>query len=595
MENSRPRIELMNSLLFSMPGTPIIYYGDEIGMGDNVYLGDRNGVRTPMQWSSDRNAGFSRADPARLYVPVIMDPVYGYEAINVEAQERSPFSLLHWMKRMIALRKQHPVFGRGSLSSSAPTTARCSSTCAATSTTSSCASPTCRARCSRWRFRWRQFAGLTPVEMLGQTEFPRIGEQPYFLTLAPYGFYWFQLQEVVVPITARTAPVPEEHAALPVALRRRRLGLDARRRHAHRSSSGRRSCRSCSGSAGSAARRGPLASARFVDWATLRRGAHPAFLTIVEAEYRDGGRERYVLPLAMSSGAEADGARARHARPPCSRASPARARACSTTGCSTTGRARCCWRRCADRQDARDAARQPARIASRCGDRLGAGRRPDADRASAPDQSNTSVLFGKRIIMKLFRRLEPGLNPDIEIGEFLAPRGFTPRAAAARHCHTCATPTSRPRSPCCSGYVYNQGNGWQVTIEELGRYFERTLALTSPTVSHADARAWAFGQGAPPPPEVAEAIGVYLMTAEVLGRRTGELHVQLAEAATEDAAFALEAMTAERPALADAGDAGPCGRAAGPAGVVARSPRRSPARAREPRARPARRSAASVR
>ncbi len=115
VENSRRRIELLNALLFSLPGTPIIYYGDEIGMGDNIYLGDRNGVRTPMQWSGDRNAGFSRADPARLFAPPIMDPVYGYQAINVEAQERYPFSLLNWMKRLIAMRKQHRVFGRGSL------------------------------------------------------------------------------------------------------------------------------------------------------------------------------------------------------------------------------------------------------------------------------------------------------------------------------------------------------------------------------------------------------------------------------------------------------------------------------------------------
>ena len=115
VENSRRRIELLNAMLFSFPGTPIIYYGDEIGMGDNIYLGDRNGVRTPMQWSSDRNGGFSRADPARLYAPPIQDPVYGYQAINVEAQERYPFSLLNWMKRLIAMRKQHRVFGRGSL------------------------------------------------------------------------------------------------------------------------------------------------------------------------------------------------------------------------------------------------------------------------------------------------------------------------------------------------------------------------------------------------------------------------------------------------------------------------------------------------
>ena len=115
LENSRRRIELLHSLLFSMPGTPTVYYGDEIGMGDNIYLGDRNGVRTPMQWTGDRNAGFSRADPARLFAPPIMDPVYGYQAINVEAQERAPFSLLNWMKRMIGLRKQFQVFGRGTI------------------------------------------------------------------------------------------------------------------------------------------------------------------------------------------------------------------------------------------------------------------------------------------------------------------------------------------------------------------------------------------------------------------------------------------------------------------------------------------------
>ena len=115
MQNDMDSIKLMNSLLLSMPGSPIIYYGDEIGMGDNVFIGDRNGVRTPMQWTTDRNGGFSRADPARLYAPPIMDPVYGYQAVNVEAQDRSPHSLLNWMRRMIALRRQHRVFGRGGL------------------------------------------------------------------------------------------------------------------------------------------------------------------------------------------------------------------------------------------------------------------------------------------------------------------------------------------------------------------------------------------------------------------------------------------------------------------------------------------------
>jgi maltose alpha-D-glucosyltransferase/alpha-amylase len=192
--NSGPRLELLTGLLFSFPGTPIIYYGDEIGMGDNVYLGDRHGVRTPMQWSGDRNAGFSRADPAQLYSPVIMDPLYGYPAVNVEAQESDAASLLHWMRNMIRLRKLFKVFGRGTMEFLSPSNRRvlayvrryrddvilCVANLART------VQPV--------ELDLGAFVGLTPVEMLGYTEFPTIGAMPYFLTLGPHGFYWFELQ-----------------------------------------------------------------------------------------------------------------------------------------------------------------------------------------------------------------------------------------------------------------------------------------------------------------------------------------------------------------------------------------------------------------
>jgi maltose alpha-D-glucosyltransferase / alpha-amylase len=192
--NSLRRIELLVGLLFSLPGTPILYYGDEIGMGDNLYLGDRNGVRTPMQWSDDRNAGFSRVDPARLYSPVIMDPVYGYSAVNVEAQESDASSLLHWMRNMIRLRKLFKVFGRGSMEFQSPSNVKvlafvrryrddvilCVANLAHT------VQPA--------ELDLSAFSGLVPVEMLGYTEFPAIGTLPYFLTLGPYGFYWFELQ-----------------------------------------------------------------------------------------------------------------------------------------------------------------------------------------------------------------------------------------------------------------------------------------------------------------------------------------------------------------------------------------------------------------
>jgi maltose alpha-D-glucosyltransferase/alpha-amylase len=195
MENSRRRIELLNSLLFSFPGTPILYYGDEIGMGDNVYLGDRNGVRTPMQWSADRNAGFSRANPAALYSPPIMDPVYGYQTVNVEAQRENPSSLLAWMKNMIGLRKLFRVFGRGSIEflplenkAVLAYLRRWKDDVVL-----------CVANFSRFaqpaQLPLQRFRGHVPVEMFGYTEFPKIGDGNYPITLGAYGFYWFELTE----------------------------------------------------------------------------------------------------------------------------------------------------------------------------------------------------------------------------------------------------------------------------------------------------------------------------------------------------------------------------------------------------------------
>jgi maltose alpha-D-glucosyltransferase/alpha-amylase len=542
MENSRRRIELMTSLLFSMPGTPVIYYGDEIGMGDNVYLGDRNGVRTPMQWSSDRNGGFSRADPGRLFLPAIMDPVHGYDAINVEAQERSPFSLLNWMKRMIAQRKQHPVFGRGSIEFISTSNRKvltyvrrhegeivlCVANLARTVQPVEIMLP--------------QFAGLTPVEMLGQTEFPRIGELPYFLTLAPYGFYWFRLQEAHTPMTARTAaPADEPAVSLPALFAgvvwdslldgSMRLIVE---RHALVPFLQRQ--RWFQGKARS------LAAARFVDWLTLRRGPHPGFLTIVEAEYRDGSREEYLLPLAMTGGAEAERVEREHSGSLVARITGAR-KGVLYDGVFDDAT---CSLLLSAMQDGRTLASRAGSVGA-----VSSGLAPERAPAdalapisrSAPDQSNTSVLFGRRLIMKVFRRLEAGPNPDVEIGRYLAGRGFTrvPRLLGAIE-------SSRPgREPASlvmlQEFVRNEGNAWQVTIEELGRYFERRAGRPLPAISPAEIEQALSSPAAEISQDVRAAIGTYLNTAEVLGRRTGELHAELAAAGPGDEAFAPEPMS----------------------------------------------------
>lgn len=220
LDNNRQRIQLLNSLLLSFPGTPIIYYGDEIGMGDNIYLGDRNAVRTPMQWNSDRNAGFSTANPARLSFPVVMDPIWGYQAVNVEAQLADPSSLLHWTRNMIALRKLFQVFGRGTLEFLNPENRKVlayirhydptsrSREDTATGAARNVTSPgtetiLCVANLSRFAqpvsLNLSEFSGMTPVEMLGYVPFPAITDQPYPLTLAPYTFFWLELQPSSAP------------------------------------------------------------------------------------------------------------------------------------------------------------------------------------------------------------------------------------------------------------------------------------------------------------------------------------------------------------------------------------------------------------
>ena len=524
MENSRGRIELMNSLLLSMPGTPILYYGDEIGMGDNVYLGDRNGVRTPMQWSSDRNAGFSRADPARLYFPVILDPVYGYEAINVEAQERSPASLLQWMKRMIALRRQHTVFGRGTIEFIRTDNRKVLTYVRRYEQQT----VLCIANLGRTvqpvSVPLAQFAGLTPVELLGQTEFPRITDQPYFLTLAPFGFYWFALQEVVVPVTARLAPSPDEHAEWPVlfagvvwdslldgairALIERQALVPFLQRQ-----------RWFGGKART------IAQARISDWTVLRRGAHPAFLALVDVAYRDGTTDRYSLPLAMSTGQDADAIEQQYPNAVLARISGAR-KGLLYDGLFDDGT---CATLLASIQEART-------VETHSGGLRATNTGLTADRAPADsllpisrlssEQSNSSIQFGNQLVLKLFRRLEPGINPDVELGRFLTDHGGA-RVPELVGDVEYERPGQTPASLIVlQRYVWNQGNGWNVTIDELGRFFERSLGMGTPDIND-EAMAWREGLVHELPARVSEAIGAYLATAEIIGKRTGELHTAL--------------------------------------------------------------------
>ena len=422
VENSRRRIELLHSLLFSLPGTPVIYYGDEIGMGDNIYLGDRNGVRTPMQWTGDRNAGFSRADPARLYAPPIMDPVYGYQAINVEAQERAPFSLLNWMKRMIALRKQFKVFGRGTLEFLHPPNRKV----LAYVRRHEDELVLCVANLSRTvqpvELDLSAFTGMTPVEMLGLTEFPRIGELPYFLTLP-------RLLLLLVPAAAGAGAghgaARARDRRAPVETRCRRSswaspGTRCSTATSARSSSASRSSRSCSASAGSAARRARCARRASSTGALLRSGTRP------DLHHDRRGRLRGRRPRAVSPAA---GDRRRARRPDAmlaayaagrrSPASPARARASSSTPA-------------ADEPRGAGAARGARRSERSCATKRGVVRAA-AHRRRSPSCAATGPLAPQRGC----RRAEQHVD---RLRRSADPQAVPPRRAAAR------IPTSRSAS-----------------------------------------------------------------------------------------------------------------------------------------------------
>jgi maltose alpha-D-glucosyltransferase / alpha-amylase len=194
MDSGRDEIQLLHAILFSLPGSPVLYYGDEIGMGDNIFLGDRDGVRTPMQWTGDRNGGFSRADFAQLYLPPLMDPVHGYQAVNVEAQLRTPTSLLRWIRRFIALRKQHPVFGLGTYEPLATSNPRIFAHVRQYEDDVVLCVHNVARSAQAVELDLSRFSGMVPEEMFGRTAFPAIGDLSYLLTLAPRGFFWFQLR-----------------------------------------------------------------------------------------------------------------------------------------------------------------------------------------------------------------------------------------------------------------------------------------------------------------------------------------------------------------------------------------------------------------
>jgi len=538
LDNNRRRIELLNSLLLSFPGTPILYYGDEIGMGDNIYLGDRNGVRTPMQWNGDRNAGFSTATPARLYSPIIMDPVWGYEAINVEAQQGDPSSLLNWMRNMIALRKLFGVFGRGSMKFFDPSNRKV----LAYLRQYQDQRVLCVANLSRFAqpvdLDLSEAEGTVPVEMLGYVDFPVIARQPYRLTLAPYGFLWLELQQRAQPTEISTDLI--EQAALNATAGWESVFDGPGCRHLETSSFPEYlpKQRWFEGKSRQ------IKSTRILDW-TIFNSSHSA-LVLVEVQFDTGPSEIYLVPLAMTF---ADGAHELQRAFPNAIVAPV----ISTQGSGLLHDGLFQDSTCQElfsliaKEGELDS--HGGRIRSLRGKPfngiLGTAASPLAVRRSSAEQSNTSIIYGDRFILKVLRRQEPGVNPDAEIGRYL-----TEKAKFDRVPPFAGSIEYEPRTDgepwtlaMLQGLVANEGDGWKWTVEELNRYFETYAPLPFPDDLRAELRNPTELSERPAFQIVRDHVGIYLDSANTLGRRTAVLHLALASA-THDPAFEPEELTA---------------------------------------------------
>jgi maltose alpha-D-glucosyltransferase/alpha-amylase len=539
--NDRRRIELMNALLFSLPGTPVIYYGDELRMGDNFYLGDRNGVRTPMQWSADRNAGFSRANPQRLYLPIIIDPEYHYEAVNVEAQQNNPHSLLWWMKRLIALRKRFKAFGRGSLEFLHPDNhkvlgfvRRYQEECVLV-----------LANLSRFvqgvELDLSNYKGLVPVELFGRTEFPVIGESSYFITLGPHTFYWFALEpprtpEIQLPTPEVRPPNLEVsgslkklfqgeakvalEAILPSYLKARRwFGGKARR----------------------------MKSVQILEAITVPFDFSEAFLTLVQVDYAEGDPDIYVLPLTTAFGEAA--VRMRESFP-----HPLLANLRLTSKAATQREPGILYDALYEKNFTGmllDLIVRHRRLRGIKGDIIAspthALRHLGSDKVAAlepavmkVEQSNTSVVYGGEFILKLFRRSEEGVNPDLEIGRFLTEQttfAYVPPVVGAIE-YRCKDGESMTLG-ILQAFVPNVGDAWSYTLDSLSHYFERALAQPGAHVPETPQKPLLDLLDDDPPILARELLGSYLESARLLGERTAQLHIALASSA-EDPNFAPE-------------------------------------------------------
>jgi maltose alpha-D-glucosyltransferase/alpha-amylase len=538
--NHRRKIELMNGLLFSLPGTPIIYYGDEIGMGDNIYLGDRNGVRTPMQWSSDKNAGFSRANPQKLYLPIIIDPEYHYEAFNVEGQQNNLRSLFWWMKRLIALRKRYKAFGRGSIEFLQPINRKVLVFIRRYQNELILVIANLSRFVEYVELDLKAHKGMVPMELFSRSKFPTIGELPYFITLGPHEFYMFTLLEEK-PATLQSMSTAAE-AQKPVTViqehDRWEWTYQIRVREALEATLPDYflTCRWFGG------KNKKISVTKIIDAVPVPYDGYSAYMAIIRFEYTDAPVEQYLLPIAYANGERAQEL-IRNARQAVITAVAITADGKQEQGVYYDALLDVPFARTLLSHISRDRKIKGIRgeiVFSRT--KFLSKYYNNSEKMSyvpalmKVDQSNTSIRYNDNLVLKIFRRLDVGISPDLEVGNFLTQKASFPYVAPVagyleyNHGQTMTLGILQ-------GYVVNQGDALQYALDEIGRFFELTLVEKKRIKDVTIPENYLHSSIESPPAFVTEALGAYLESIRLLGCRTGELHIALASS-DQDQEFA---------------------------------------------------------
>jgi maltose alpha-D-glucosyltransferase / alpha-amylase len=529
MENDPDKIKLMNAMLMSMPGSPIIYYGDELGMGDNIYLGDRNGVRTPMQWSPDRNAGFSSADPQRLYLPPIMDAVYGYAAVNVEAQARDASSLLNWMRRVLAVRRNHPAFGRGTLTFLRPTNRKILAFVRELGDETILCVTNLARTAQAVELDLARFKGRVPVELMGRTAFPMVGELPYLLTLHGHGFYWLHLTAGADLPTGQDLP-PLAHEDAPTLVffdgwhsifRERvvpwRIAMAEKLRAQMENEALPRfvAAQAWHPSTGEAPR--PLRLADHAEWS---ESGGNWLLALWQPEHRPDEAPNIFLPLSLIWENGSDEA-LRALQP----ATVARVRQQSRLGILGDAFADVAFCRALVTAIGTGRELRCARGSIRCVPTHAGAMVAGESLAVLPvrvpgaQAKATAVTFGQRLYLKVYRCFHDRVNDDLEVGRFLTEVAQFPYIAKVLGVveYRCDDGKVMPLA-LLQSFVENQGDGWGYTLDYLQRYLDH---LRTTDTAAADTET---------------SHGAYLTLIGILGQRTAELHRALA-LRTGDPAF----------------------------------------------------------